>query len=125
MLNGYNSKGCYDEIITANGEARIESHDLLQFFSEASHIELLSRARAAELAIREMGVSFSVYSDDSDKVDVDRNWQLDIIPRTIGAKIWREGDIDSRNGFKTHVDMYNLPISEIDPLDDSLLPQKQ
>ena len=90
MLNGYNSKGCYDEIITANGEARNESHDLLQFFSEASHIELLSRARAAELAIREMGVSFSVYSDDSDKVDVDRNWQLDIIPRTIGAKIWRE-----------------------------------
>ena len=40
------------------------------------------------------------------------------------AKIWREGDIDGRNGFKTHVDMYNLPISEIDPLDDSLLPQK-
>ena len=40
------------------------------------------------------------------------------------AKIWREGDIDGRNGFRTHVDMYNLPISEIDPLDDSLLPQK-
>lgn len=40
------------------------------------------------------------------------------------AKIWNRGDIDKRNGFKTHVDMYNLPISEIDPLDDSLLPQK-
>ena len=41
------------------------------------------------------------------------------------AKIWRRGDIDKRNGFKTHVDMYNLPISEIDSLDDSLLPPKQ
>ena len=41
------------------------------------------------------------------------------------ANIWRAGDIDKRNGFKTHVDMYNLPISEIDELDDSLLPQKQ
>ena len=41
------------------------------------------------------------------------------------AKIWRAGDIDKRNGFKTHVDMYNLPISEIDELDDSLLPQEQ
>jgi len=41
------------------------------------------------------------------------------------AKIWRAGDIDNNNGFKTHVDMYNLPISEISPLDDSLLPQKQ
>ena len=41
------------------------------------------------------------------------------------ARIWKAGDIDKSNGFKTHVDMYNLPISEIDPLDDSLLPQKQ
>ena len=40
------------------------------------------------------------------------------------AKIWKAGEIDNRNGFKTHVDMYNLPISEIEPLDDSLLPQK-
>jgi hypothetical protein len=40
------------------------------------------------------------------------------------AKIWKTGEIDKRNGFKTHVDMYNLPISEIDPLDDSLLPSK-
>jgi hypothetical protein len=41
------------------------------------------------------------------------------------AKIWKAGEIDNNNGFKTHVDMYNLPISEIEPLDDSLLPQKQ
>ena len=40
------------------------------------------------------------------------------------AKIWKAGEIDNNNGFKTHVDMYNLPISEIEPLDDSLLPQK-
>jgi len=38
------------------------------------------------------------------------------------AKIWQAGDIDITNGFKTHVDMYNLPISEIEPLDDNLLP---
>ena len=41
------------------------------------------------------------------------------------AKIWQAGDVDITNGFKTHVDMYNLPISEIDPLDDSLLPPQQ
>ena len=41
------------------------------------------------------------------------------------AKIWNAGDIDKSNGFKTHVDMYNLPISEIEPLDDSLLPSQQ
>ena len=41
------------------------------------------------------------------------------------AKIWNAGDIDKSNGFKTLVDMYNLPISEIEPLDDSLLPSQQ
>ena len=41
------------------------------------------------------------------------------------AKVWQAGDVDPSNGFVTHVDMYNLPISEIDPLDDSLLPPQQ
>lgn len=40
------------------------------------------------------------------------------------AKIWKAGDVDLRNGFVTHVDMYNLPISEINPLDDNLLPSQ-
>ncbi|MAH74092.1 MAG: hypothetical protein CMK29_08365 [Porticoccaceae bacterium] len=109
MLNGYDSKECYDEIITATGEARLESSDLLQFFSEVPHRELLARARAAELAIREMGVSFSVYSDDSEKVDVDRNWQLDIIPRTIEAKVWREVD----GGLKQRCRAINLFIQDV------------
>ena len=40
------------------------------------------------------------------------------------AKIWQAGDVDVSNGFVTHVDMYNLPISEIERLDDSLLPSQ-
>tara|TARA_B100001093_G_scaffold514300_1_gene588027 strand:+ start:309 stop:1757 length:1449 start_codon:yes stop_codon:yes gene_type:complete len=109
MLNGYDSKDCYDEIITATGEARAEARDLLTFFCETSQRELLARARAAELAIREMGVSFSVYSDDSDTVDVDRNWQLDIIPRTIKANIWREVD----GGLKQRCRAINLFIQDV------------
>jgi len=41
------------------------------------------------------------------------------------AKLMRKDDVDQSNGFVTLVDMYNLPISELEPLDDSLLPQKQ
>jgi hypothetical protein len=29
------------------------------------------------------------------------------------AKLWKSGQIDKRNNFKTHVDMYNLPIREL------------
>ena len=30
------------------------------------------------------------------------------------ATLWESGDIDSSNGFTTHVDMYNLPIDKLD-----------
>ena len=56
-----------------------------------------------------MGVSFAVYSDDFDKVDVDRNWQLDIIPRTIKANIWREVD----GGLKQRCRAINLFIQDV------------
>ena len=41
------------------------------------------------------------------------------------AKLWRKGDVDNSNNFVTHQDMYNLQVKDLDPLHDSLLPQKQ
>ena len=41
------------------------------------------------------------------------------------ATLWKKGDVDKRNNFKTHQDMYNLQVKDLEPLDDSLLPQKQ
>ena len=29
------------------------------------------------------------------------------------AKLWKSGQIDKRNNFKTHVDMYNLEIVDL------------
>ena len=29
------------------------------------------------------------------------------------ATLWKSGQIDKRNNFKTHVDMYNLEIEEL------------
>ena len=42
---------------------------------------------AAELAIREMGISFTVYSDGA---NIDRAWPFDIVPRIIPARDWRK-----------------------------------
>ena len=41
------------------------------------------------------------------------------------ARFVPQGERDPSNNFVAHADMYNLPISELEPLDDSLLPQKQ
>jgi len=32
------------------------------------------------------------------------------------ATLWKAGDVDPSNNFKTHVNMYNLPISSLNPL---------
>ena len=47
--------------------------------------ELEERRAAAELAIRDMGISFTVYTEGG---NIDRSWPFDIIPRAISAKEW-------------------------------------
>ena len=44
------------------------------------------RQQAAELAIKEMGITFTVYHEQGGSID--RAWPLDIIPRTISRKEW-------------------------------------
>ena len=41
------------------------------------------------------------------------------------ARFIKKGEPEGNNGFISHADMYNLITTELDPLDDSLLPQKQ
>ena len=41
------------------------------------------------------------------------------------ARFVPKSERDPSNNFIAHADMYNLPISELEPLDDSLLPQEQ
>ena len=47
--------------------------------------ELLERQEAAELAIRTMGITFTVYAEAG---DIDRAWPFDVIPRVISAQEW-------------------------------------
>ena len=42
---------------------------------------------AADLAIKEMGISFTVYSDGT---NIDRAWPFDVVPRIIPARDWRK-----------------------------------
>jgi len=48
-------------------------------------------------------------------------------PEDYFAEAWlvQKGDHDASNDFTAHTDMYNLHIKDLEPLDDSLLPQEQ
>ncbi|MDX1697496.1 MAG: circularly permuted type 2 ATP-grasp protein [Thiohalobacterales bacterium] len=83
---GYSSGDCYDELITPAGNARAAARQAMKYISALNDAEWAERRDAAELAMRVMGITFTVYSSES---DIDRVWPFDIIPRIIPAREWR------------------------------------
>lgn len=85
--SNYSSGQSYDELISANGSPRIPARRLLNLVSSLNKLELAERCAAAERSIREMGISFTVYSDEG---NIDRSWPFDLIPRVIRASDWKQ-----------------------------------
>ncbi len=75
----------YDEIISSPGRARKPAQKLLSYLKSLDKGDIASRKLAAEATIREMGVSFTVYTEEG---NIDRAWPFDIIPRVIAKKQW-------------------------------------
>jgi uncharacterized circularly permuted ATP-grasp superfamily protein len=83
--NEYSAGKFYDELISSPGHARVCARGLIAYLGSLTAEEMELRQRAADIVIREMGVSFTVYSDGE---NIDRSWPLDIIPRVIALKEW-------------------------------------
>ncbi|MEX2367062.1 MAG: circularly permuted type 2 ATP-grasp protein [Pseudohongiellaceae bacterium] len=77
----------YDEIISSPGYPRKIARGLVKYLSSLTHEELQKRKASVELAIKTMGISFTVYSEAG---NIDREWPFDIIPRIIAEKEWRQ-----------------------------------
>jgi uncharacterized circularly permuted ATP-grasp superfamily protein len=76
----------YDELFTAAGKARPGLGALARFLRGADYADLNRRRADAELAIRTMGITFTVYTQGE---NIDREWPYDIIPRTIMYPEWQ------------------------------------
>lgn len=66
----------------------------------------MERKRSVELAIKTMGISFTVYSEAG---NIDREWPFDIIPRVIAEKEW---DKTSR-GLEQRLRALNMFIDDV------------
>ena len=86
----YHSGHFYDELISAPGQPRPETRHLAQYLASLTGQELQDRKLSAELAIKTMGISFTVYSDAG---NIDREWPFDIIPRIIPQKEWQKTEL--------------------------------
>ena len=60
----YQSQKFFDELISSSGNPRIKARAVVNLFKNMSESEMNARKKAAELAIRDMGVSFTVYSSE-------------------------------------------------------------
>ena len=84
----YPSPGFHDELVGPGGGARAAGRALMRYLTEMDGDEIAVRQQAAELAIKAMGITFTVYHEQDGSID--RAWPLDIIPRTISRKEWQK-----------------------------------
>jgi uncharacterized circularly permuted ATP-grasp superfamily protein len=83
----YPSAGFHDELVGPDGSPREAARALINYLSELGAEEIAVRQQAAEIAIRTMGITFTVYHEQNGSID--RAWPLDIIPRIISRKEWQ------------------------------------
>lgn len=82
----YRFDNYYDELLSSPGHPRMAARKIIRYLGKISEKQLVQRQTAAELAIQEMGISFTVYSEGE---NIDRAWPMDVIPRVIALKEWQ------------------------------------
>jgi uncharacterized circularly permuted ATP-grasp superfamily protein len=100
----YNPGDFYDEMISTPGNPRVASRALANYLQSLSPNGLARRQRAADLAISEMGITFTVYSEGE---NIDRTWPFDIIPRVISLREWtriEEGLVQRMTALNLFID---------------------
>ncbi|HUB70085.1 MAG TPA: circularly permuted type 2 ATP-grasp protein [Acidimicrobiales bacterium] len=83
MWEGYQSPGCWDELL-ADGQPRPACDGVVSYLAALGD-RLAARQEAAELAVRAMGITFTVYTEAS---NIDKAWPFDVIPRVISTQEW-------------------------------------
>lgn len=106
LLENYESGEFFDELVDSEGNCRVSSGRLIRYLEELPEDELERRKQAAESTIQDMGISFTVYTDEG---NIDRAWPFDIIPRTIDADEWAVAE----KGLKQRLTALNRFIDDL------------
>jgi uncharacterized circularly permuted ATP-grasp superfamily protein len=102
----YDPGAAWDELLSAPGRPRPHARKLAKYLSSLSPMQLSRRQEAAERAILEMGITFTVYSEGQ---NIDRAWPFDIIPRIIPSTEWRRIEA----GLKQRLTALNMFIDDV------------
>lgn len=102
----YETGPFFDELITDTGKPRVAARRAVNMLQSLAKDEMSARRTAAELAINDMGISFTVYSEGE---NIDRAWPFDIIPRIIPGRDWER----VRRGLAQRTRALNAFIDDI------------
>ncbi|MGR9086718.1 MAG: circularly permuted type 2 ATP-grasp protein [Gammaproteobacteria bacterium] len=97
LWDNYTVTHAYDEMRCSSNHARPSSHRLSNYLGNLDGTALNARKTAAEMAIIEMGITFTVYSDEG---NIDRAWPFDIIPRIIEYREWQRVETGLKQRLK-------------------------
>ena len=106
LWNEYTVTEAYDEMRCSQNQPRASSNRLSNYLESLDVNALDARKSAAEMAIMEMGITFTVYSDEG---NIDRAWPFDIIPRIIENREWQRVAV----GLKQRLKALNCFIDDV------------
>jgi len=102
----YDPGGAYDDIMDGAGQSRPAAAELARHLGALSPSQLRDRQQAAESAIIEMGITFTVYTEGQ---NIDRAWPFDIVPRTLDRTEWNR----TEEGLKQRLRALNHFIDDM------------
>lgn len=105
-IDNYPSAATYDELIDRDGVVRPAAKAMIDYLTGLDLAEIHARRAAVDSAIRNMGITFTVYSDGE---NIDRAWPFDIVPRVMAASEWRQVE----RGLKQRLTALNLFIDDL------------
>ncbi len=103
----YPAEGLFDEMVAPSGRIRPGAGKLARTLARFSEEELATRKAALDLSIKEMGITFTVYTQEEGSID--RSWPLDLIPRIIRRREWERIE----QGLVQRVRALNLFINDL------------
>ena len=105
-FHNYKAGSFFDELFDASGKPHTYAKHLVEQINALSHKDLRRRQKAAELALHQLGITFSVYGD---KKGTEKIFPFDIIPRVISAAEWEKIEL----GLKQRIEALNLFVNDI------------
>lgn len=102
----YDPEDFFDELFDAPGHPKPGARLLIERIESLPEGELLRRQRAAEAALLQMGITFTVYGEQE---GAERIFPFDIVPRIVTADDWERIE----RGLKQRIVALNLFISDI------------